>query len=214
MICSSFLAKTTATIVLDTSVIINLHACGRGERILATIPNRVVLPQAVMGELEREAGRSDAELAFAKGILDQQIAELAWLDERSFGMFEELISGPQSLGDGEAATISVAFADNAIPVIDERKGRRRAATLLRKSALPWSLDLFLHPALKRVFTEAERVETIFDALRNGRMRIDDARCDAVASLIGIPRALQCSSLPNYKARRKIWLAQQPSSISA
>ena len=214
MICSSFLADTTATIVLDTSVIINLHACGRGESILATIPNRVLLPQAVMGELEREAGRSDAELAFAKGLIDQQIAELAWLDERSFGIFEKLISGSPSLGDGEAATIALAFADNAIPVIDERKGRSRAAKLLSRSGLPWSLDLLLHPALQAALTEAERVETIFDALRNGRMRIDEARCDAVASFIGIQRALQCPSLPSYKVRRKIWLTQQPRAINA
>lgn len=214
MICSSFLADTTATIVLDTSVIINLHACGLGERILATIPNRVVLPQAVIGELEREAERSDAELAFAKALVDQKIAELVWLDERSFGIFEKLISGSPSLGDGEAATIALASTNNAVPVIDERKGRSRAATLLGMSALPWSLDLLVHPAVQNVLTEAERIETLYDALRNGRMRIDDGRCEAVASFIGIQRALQCTSLPNYKTRRKIWLAQQSAAISA
>ena len=214
MTCSSFLADTTATIVLDTSVIINLHACGRGDRILATIPNRVVLPQVVIGELEREAERSDGELAFAKDLIEQQIADLVWLDEHSFGIFEKLISGSPSLGDGEAATIALASANNAIPVIDERKGRSRAATLLSRSALPWSLDLLLHPALQTVLTEAERVETLYDALRNGRMRIDDERCDAVASFIGIQRALECTSLPNYKTRRKSWLAQQSAAISA
>jgi predicted nucleic acid-binding protein len=214
MTCSSFLADTAETIILDTSVIINLHACGLGERILATVPNPVVLPQAVIGELERESKRSDAELAFAKGLVDRQIAELAWLDEHSFGIFERLISGSPSLGDGEAATIALASSKNAVPVIDERKGRNRAAALLSMSALPWSLDLLIHPALQAVFTEAERIEMLYDALRNGRMRIDDGRCDAVASFIGIQRALQCSSLPNFKTRRNIWLAQQSAAMTA
>lgn len=214
MICSSFLADTATTIVLDTSVIINLHACGRGKTILATIPNRVVLPQAVIGELERETRRSDAELVFAKGLVDQKLAELAWLDERSFEIFEKLISGSPSLGDGEAATIALASTNNAVPVIDERKGRSRAAYLLSLPALPWSLDLLLHPALQAVLTEAERIETLYDALRHGRMRIDDGRCEALVSFIGIQRALQCSSLPNYKTRRKVWLAQQWAAVNA
>lgn len=214
MTCSSFLADTTAAIVLDTSVIINLHACGRGESILASIPNRVVLPQAVIGELEREAGRSAAELIFAKGLVEKQIAQLKWLDERAFGIFEKLITGSPSLGDGEAATIALASTTGTIPVIDERKGRTRAATLLGKSALPWSLDLLLHPALEAVLTEAERLETIFRAFLAGRMRIDEERCDAIVSLMGIQRAMQCTSLPNYKARRIVWLAQQSPAISA
>lgn len=213
MTCSSFLADTTAALVLDTSVIINLYACGYGEKILATIPNRVLLPQAVIGELEREAGRSDAELAFANRLMDHQTAELTWLDEHSFGIFETLISGSPSLGDGEAATIALASANAAIPVIDERKGRNRAASLLSLPALPWSLDLLLHPALHAALTEAERVKALYDALRNGRMRIDEGVCDAVAALIGISRALQCTSLPNYKTRRKVWLAQLSAEIS-
>jgi predicted nucleic acid-binding protein len=214
MTCSSFLADDKATIVLDTSVIINLHACARGKEILAAIPNRIIIPQMVIGELEREGRRSDTELAFANGLIDESLAEMMWLDERSFSIFEQLITGSPSLGDGEAATIAISAAERHIPVMDDRKGRVHAASILSAASLPWSLDLFLHPDFRAKLTEVEFSEMLFQAFHKGRMRIDEERCDAIASIIGIPCALQCTSLPNYKTRRKLWLAQQPLAISA
>ncbi|MGY4379505.1 putative nucleic acid-binding protein [Bradyrhizobium sp. i1.3.6] len=57
MSCSSSLIDIADPLILDTSVLINLHACKYGERILASIPNDVVVSEIVAGELEHETGR-------------------------------------------------------------------------------------------------------------------------------------------------------------
>ena len=51
MDCSCSLIDNQRPLVLDTSVLINLYACAYGERILAAIPNQVLVPEAVAGEL-------------------------------------------------------------------------------------------------------------------------------------------------------------------
>lgn len=43
MSCSSSLIDVADPLVLDTSVLINLHACKYGERILAAIPNDTLI---------------------------------------------------------------------------------------------------------------------------------------------------------------------------
>ncbi|QXF12350.1 hypothetical protein [Sphingopyxis terrae] len=147
-------------------------------------------------------------------MIDEGIAEMMWLDERAFGIFEQLITGSPSLGDGEAATIAIAATGNHIPVMDDRKGRSCGTPILGQADLPWSLDLFLHPDFRATLADAEYLETLFQAFRKGRMRMDEERCDAIVSVLGIERALQCSSLPNYKARRKIWLSEQTTKMRA
>jgi hypothetical protein len=64
MSCSSSLIDVADPLILDTSVLINLHACKYGERILASIPNDVVVSEIVVGELEHETSRQNGEHRF------------------------------------------------------------------------------------------------------------------------------------------------------
>ncbi|WP_292531769.1 hypothetical protein [Methylocystis sp.] len=56
MSCSSSLTDNQRPLVLDTSVLINLHACTYGERILTAITNDILVPQIVAGELKLSIG--------------------------------------------------------------------------------------------------------------------------------------------------------------
>lgn len=204
----SSLIENSSTLVLDTSVMINLHASTYGERILDALPNNIVVPDVVIHELEHEsrARNGNGELAFVNGLLARGKAEMVSLDDRSFEVFGRLISQTPSLGDGEAATIAVADSVGHLPVIDDGKGRTTAALISGQSPL-WSLDLLLHPKTSEALTSASITEAVFLALSEGRMRIDAARCDDVVSMIGTHRALQCPSLPGFKWRKKIWLSE-------
>lgn len=204
MTCSSCLVDDLTPLILDTSVLINLNACSYGEQILAAIPNKVFVSDFVIRELSHETSHSNGENELILRLISQEIVTEVQLDGDGYTIFEKLICSPGSLDDGEAATIAAAATSGFTPVIDERKGRARTRTREDVKTAAWSLDLLLHPAVQAKLPDGEYIRAIYLALREGRMRIDEGRCDAVVKLIGIERALQCTSLPGFKTRMKIW----------
>lgn len=204
MICSSALSNVLKPLVPDTSVLINLHASSFGEEVLREIPNEIVLPDRVVRELEHETSHTNGENGFIQGLISEDVIKVFELEDAANDIFEELISGPGSLGDGEAASIAVAVTQGFVPVIDERKGRARAAKLMNNQAPAWSLDLLMHPAVQEGLPDGGFIQAIYLALREGRMRIDENRCEAVVKLIGVERAIHCTSLPGFKTRRRGW----------
>lgn len=205
MTCSSSLADDLTPLVLDTSVLINLHACTYGRKILSAIPNDIFVASLVTRELDHETSHSNGDTSFMRELISQRIVTTMQLDKNSYQVYETLTQNPHSLDDGEAATISIASSLGFIPVIDERKGRTQAKGLMNNKASAWSLDLFTHPNVQEGLPNKGYIEAIFLALREGRMRIDEEHCDAVVRLISIERALHCTSLPNYKSRKENWL---------
>ncbi|HMQ92336.1 hypothetical protein [Amaricoccus sp.] len=198
MTFSSSLADESRPLVLDTSVLINLHACTFGERILMALPNAIVVTQAVADELDNETGRRNGDHRFLHGLAGKGTIEIVAMTDDEYELFAALTSGASSLDDGEAATIAVAARRDLRAVIDERKGRAQAVTRMGGEEPGWTLDLLQHPAARRSLGDAEIAKAIYLALREGRMRIPQEHGDAIVALIGIERALHCPCLPNYK----------------
>ena len=193
MICSSSLTNDLTPLVLDTSVLINLHACSLGEQILTAIPNTISVPDIVAWELGHETSRINGEYQFLEGLLARGKVQPVSLSDAGWTIFEKLTSSPPFLGDGEAATIAIATTSAHLPVIDDAKGRRSTKALIGDRRAAWSLDLLVHPNAQEGLENNSYIEAIFLALRDGRMRIDEERCDAIVELIGMERALQCPS---------------------
>lgn len=207
MTCSSSLSDTLAPVVPDTSVLINLHACSLGEQVLRSIPNEIVVPDIVVAELDNETSYANGENGFIRNLVSQGLIKVARMDDAAYRIFETLIASPGSLDDGEAATIAVAATQGLVAVIDERKGRARAEALMNGQSPAWSLDLLVHPAVQAGLPDGAYVEAVYMALSEGRMRIDEERCDAVVALIGVKRAMRCTSLPGFRLRRQTWASQ-------
>nr|WP_047168236.1 hypothetical protein [Sphingomonas sp. Y57] len=206
MTCSSSLCDVLYPLVLDTSVLINLHASTFGEQVLRLIPNDILLPETVVAEINKETGQTNGESGFLQDLITNDVVKVVQMDEAQANLFETLICSPNSLDDGEAATIAVALLQGFLPIVDERKGRARAQSLMNGEAPAWSLDLFVHPAVQTGLIGNRYTEAVYLALRDGRMRIDETRCDAVVQLIGVERAKECTSLPNFKTRHKSWIS--------
>lgn len=202
MTFSSSLADESRPLVLDTSVLINLHACTFGDRILMAIPNAIVVPQVVADELDTETGRRNGDHGFLHGLVAQGKISIVAMTDDEYELFAALTSGTPSLDDGEAATIAVAARRDFRAVIDERKGRAQAVTRMGGEEPGWTLDLLQHPAARGSLGDADMAEAVYLALREGRMRIPQEHGDAVVVLIGMERALHCSCLPNYKGLLK------------
>lgn len=204
MTYSISLADNMTQLILDTSVLINLHASTHGGRILSSLPNDILVPEIVASELEHETSKNNGEHQFIHDLVATGKVRIIALDEREYEVFESLVSGSLSLDDGEAATIATATFRSCLPIIDERKGRQRAQEHLLGKQPGWSLDLFRHPKVVAELGVAQSIEALYFALRYGRMRIQEAHCDHVVSLIGVQRAIECNSLPSYKLRRQQW----------
>ncbi|MDE0219712.1 MAG: hypothetical protein OXJ90_10610 [Spirochaetaceae bacterium] len=203
MIYSSCI-DNVASLVLDTSVLINLHASGVGGDIIAALPHDILVPQVAADELQRERTKETGQQLFIQRLVGTHKARLIEMDEREQMLFSRLVSGSPSLGDGEAATIAIGVSRDRLPIIDERKGRLLAQVHLAGNEPGWSLDLFLDPRVMATLGINEAVEALYLALRYGRMRIHKEHCDGVVKLIGYRRALECNSLPGYKVRRGQW----------
>ncbi len=206
MTFSSSLADDRRPLVLDTSVLINLHACTYGERILRAVPNDILVPRVVASELEHETSRRNGEQSFLHGLVENGEVGLADLTEEEYAQFSMLTSGSPSLDDGEAGTIAIAATRRLHCLIDEKKGRASATLSMEQKEPAWSLDLLRHPQIVTALGQEQAIDALFLALRDGRMRIHEDHCDHVVNLIGPSRALECRSLPGYKVRRLEWQA--------
>lgn len=198
MTFSSSLADDRRPLVLDTSVLINLHACTYGERVLTAITNDIVIPDVVAGELDHETSRKNGDQSFLHDLITRGKVTVIGMTDAEYELFTTLSGGSPSLDDGEAATIAIAARRSFRAVVDERKGRVRAAELMDGEEPGWSIDLLRHPSVMRSLGARLAADVVYLALRHGRMRIPAECGDEVVDLIGRERALECSCLPNFK----------------
>ena len=190
---SSLVSSPLIQLVVDTSVLVNLHACTFGKQILAALPNKKLVTQIAVEELSPGTD----ERGFLDDLVKANLIELALLTDPEYELYEKLIT---TLDDGESATIALAITRQVFPFIDERKGRARACSIQPSLEPGWSLDLFRHPEVLVQLGSPLDTDALFLALKEGRMRIPEDRTDEVISLIGTQRAVECVCLPGYKKR--------------
>ena len=206
MIYSSCLTNVQKPLLLDTSAVVNLRACGFGQLILKAIPNDILVAAVVADELSHRTSVTNGDHIFLKELIDNKSINLVDMDDTETELFTDFISINPTLDDGEASTIAICANRGFVPVIDERKGRSRAAGLGLKPG--WSLDLLRHPAAIMELGEKEAIEGLFSALHKGRMRIPPESTEHVISLISTERAQLCTCRPRYRDRFRSQLKSQ------
>lgn len=196
------LTDPAAPIAADTSAVINLNATGCAAQILRAIPNKLLVVDVVLGELEegRRRGRRDAD--FLQELVREGLAQIVKLDEDASLHFERLVVGPaaMTLDDGEAATIAWAVRWGAVAVIDERKATRIGAELFSALRIACTVDMLVHPKVQDGLGKELLADAVFRALRDGRMRVFPQHIEWVIGLIGPEKVEACRSLPG-SARR-------------
>jgi predicted nucleic acid-binding protein len=187
------------TIVADASAIINLNASGCARDIIRALPNRFVVVTDVADELEdgRRRGRQDADMLEA--LVKDRAVEIVELDEDSGAHFERLVVGPAAttLDDGEAATIAYAVTHQGLVVIDESKATRLCTRLYPKLPVGCTVDILAHSRVMKALGRDRLADAVYNALREGRMRVFEKHTRWVLDLIGPERAAECPSLPKH-----------------
>ena len=197
------LSDDDRVLVADTSTVINLNATGCAEAILRALPCRVTMVDAAVEELRDDGsrGRNDASKIAALVVAD--LIEVVTLDSSGQVHFEGLVIGTASetLDDGEAATIAYAAQASAVALIDERKALRLCTSRFPHVRLGCTVDLFVHPAVRRALGASVLADAIHRALLDARMRVLPHHLAAILDLIGPKRAALCPSLPRYVRAR-------------
>ena len=195
MVCRSCLDERAAPVVVDTSVVINLNATGCAEAILRSLPNRCVVVEDVLLELQigRQTGRGDADALAV--LLEQHLVEHARLGNTGMSHFRSLVSGSafETLDDGEAATIACAIERGAVALIDERKATRICAERFPNLTIGCTIDVLAQRQVQAALG-SRLPDAVFNALDRGRMRVPDMYGQWVVDLIGKERAAGCRSL--------------------
>lgn len=187
----------TPTVVLDASVVINLLACGDASRLLKALGRKVMVPRQVVDEIAREPiQHADDANSFSK-LLQSGVLHPHELNDAHYLNFLDLVgaAAPDSLGDGEAATIATAEQFQCMAIIDERKATRIARSRRPAHLTASTLDLYACDALTSIYSRTDLAALVFNSMQYARMRIPADRRNWVLDLIGEDRARQCACFP-------------------
>lgn len=186
-----------SSIVLDSSVVINLNATQRTAEILRALPVKVEVTELVLDELKKGEAYGYDDGSKLRYWLDQGLMELVQLAGDELAIHRELVAGDarQALADGEASTIARAVESGAVAAIDERKAFWLCARRFRKVRVLRTIEILLHEIVRHQLGPQGVAEAIYLALRDARMYVPSELVDAEASLIGADRAVNCLSLP-------------------
>jgi predicted nucleic acid-binding protein len=206
----TFLIDQGFPLVADTSTVINLIATGCSPAIIASLPNRILAVDVIPSELDtgRERGRVHADglhELVARGHIG-----IVTLGDTGWQHFETLVAGraPETLDDGEAATIAYAVEHGAVAIIDEKKATRLCASRFPSLGVISTVDVLLHPAVRLKLGDGAFADAVFAALRDARMAVFPHHRDEVLRVIGPERAAQCLSLPKDR-RASVQKPSQP-----
>jgi predicted nucleic acid-binding protein len=191
------LSNPVGRLCVDASAIINLNASEAAPDILRALPERLLVVDVVVNELEegRKTGRQDAQLLAQ--WLQAQLIERDQLSEPDELLFESLVWGPAAatLDDGEAATMAYAVGRSLPIVLDDQKARRIWQERFAHLSILSSVDLFRHTEVQRALGQDRLAASVFNALKSARMRVLAEHTRWVTGLIGEANARECKSLP-------------------
>ncbi|WP_157511088.1 hypothetical protein [Frateuria sp. Soil773] len=187
----------TPIIVLDSSVVINILACGQPARFLNTLECTAIIPSQVVNEISRGPVQPASQADSFSSLLQSGLLVPHDLVGENYLQFLNLVGAavPDSLGDGEAATIASAEQLQCTAIIDERKAMRIARSRRDANLTANTLDLYDYSLTKSHYSREDIASLVFNSMKHARMRIPAERKTWIIDLIGEERARQCSCFP-------------------
>lgn len=205
MTFSSCLTKADSGIVLDASVIINLLATKKADKILMALGMPVVTPEEVAREIAKGAEKGREEFSSLQGLIDKNVIGVVELGAQSLEAFYDLVSGgtANSLGDGEAATLVLSETNSFVAAIDEKKATQRASEVFSSLKMATTIDILSCISVQKNLSGDALMQSILLALRISRMQVWDHQFQWVLDQIGVENAKTCPTLRRHLRSRKL-----------
>jgi predicted nucleic acid-binding protein len=189
-------ARALNHVALDTSVMINLLASGAAQQILRLTCKQAVLVPQVVREVKLEPETEALKGVGFREILNSGEVKQVELRKRATELFLDLVTAerPDSLDDGEAATIAYASLHDAAAALDDTKGRRICRSRFPHVALWSSIEvLSLYAKLASLDVETLRA-LVYRSLKIGKMHVTVDHDTWVRELLGPDLVSECPSL--------------------
>ncbi|MBW5451423.1 hypothetical protein GRF21_09940 [Pseudomonas aeruginosa] len=202
MTFSSCLINQRNAIVLDASVIINLLATGYANTILRALATPLYVTDYVVREIEQGAVNGRPEPALLAELISDQVLIVEELAGAALEDFFGMVSGhtSSSLGDGEAATLALAYRNELSAAIDEKKATRVAAERFESLKLITTVDILAYAPVRSSLGNEVLAKATLLALKHARMQVREHQFDWIAQLIGVENVAACPSLKRHIRR--------------
>lgn len=199
MTFSSALTDNFSTLVIDTSVIINLGASGYGTEILQTLDNHFVTSEEVVGEIKDNSKNTHPKtISFLNRIIDSELLRVISLTLDEERTCREIINKKNQIHDGEVVSLVLAKKRGFTAIIDETTGRKVANYELSGKVVGTTMDLLFHPNVLALLGSRTLSAAVYNALRDGGMQTNIHVRGYIVELIGKEPTKKCTSLPGYK----------------
>lgn len=136
-------------------------------------------------------------------LISDQVLTVEELIGTALESFFDMVSGhtSNSLGDGEAATLALAYSKGLAAAIDEKKATRIAAERYKTLEFVTTVDILAHESVRISLGREKLASATLYALQGSRMQVRAHQFDWIAQLIGPEHVGTCPSLKRH-ARRK------------
>lgn len=203
MTFSSCLTDQRTALVLDASVIINLLATGYAGPILHALAVPLFVTDTVVHEVGQGAANGRPERALLAALINDQVVTVKELTGSALEDFYGMVSGhtSSSLGDGEAATLALAYRNGFFAAIDEKKATRISAERFETLKLVTTVDILASPPAQESLGKDTLANATLRALQRARMQVREHQFDWIARLIGVENVKACPSLRRYARRQ-------------
>lgn len=202
MTYSSCLTDSDSTLALDSSVVINLLATQRARHILRALSRPILIADNVVREIDQGGANGRAEVDMLRQMIADETVQMIELSGQALTCFFSLVAGSaaESLGDGEAATLAVAYTQHASAAIDEKKATRISAARYPAVRLATTFDILVHDTVRSAIGQDALAEAVFQALKEARMQVREHQFERVLGLIGHDNVMSCTSLRRLAKR--------------
>jgi predicted nucleic acid-binding protein len=160
-------------LVLDTSAVINLLACGAAVRVLTSCGAQCVVASDVIDEVKYHPieGRNAKE-----EVSDLITIGLLRVDELSDAQYQVYVDlrgapKPDALGVGESASIALAAGRGLRILLDDKKARRICTSKYSSIVICTSFELFTTAAKRGAWPASELRQIICTSNQSGRLAI-------------------------------------------
>ncbi len=156
-----FVSPAKLAVVLDNTVVSNLHRAGALSRVLEFWPGQWLVPLQVRDEAAAWPTQGSRVVRILEDLRERGVIDFGVLDPRTEGAHFGRLT--RTLGQGEAATIAIAYHRHYAVALDDYAAQRACHRLT--PPVPWAAtEMLLRCAIAEGYLVLDEARAIWAAM--------------------------------------------------